>query len=139
MKKILLILLPILCLFSFFNIAWASYIFSDHKTEIHYCRDGECWVDEWIEYIKESDLDGLEKEWKASVYVQKILAYLLTFLKLLAIILIIYAWFLMLTAVWDEEKFKKWKTIIIFTIIWLIIIYLAWPIVTFIIWIFTSA
>lgn len=140
MKKILFILLSILCSFSLFGIAWASSIFSDDEMEIHYCKDYSCWLIEWLKYIKASLVGSwIETQWTASDYIQRILIYLLTFLKLFAIILIIYAWFVMLTSIGNEERFKKWKTIIIFTIIWLIIIYLAWPIVTFIIWIFTNS
>ena len=39
----------------------------------------------------------------------------------------------MLTAAWDEDKAKKSKTIIVFAIIGLLIIYLAWPITNFVI------
>ena len=54
-------------------------------------------------------------------------------ISIIAVILIIYAWFNMLTAAWDEDKAKKSKTIIVFAIIGLLIIYLAGPITNFVI------
>jgi hypothetical protein len=65
-------------------------------------------------------------------------AYLLSFLAIIAVIIIIYAWFNILTAAWEEEKVKNSKKMIMYAIIWLAVIYLAWPITRFIIWIFSS-
>lgn len=55
------------------------------------------------------------------------------FLYILAVIVVIYAGFLILTAAGDEEKVKKAKNIIIFAIIGLVVIYLAGAIVTWLI------
>jgi hypothetical protein len=56
------------------------------------------------------------------------------FLYLAAVLYWLYWWFLILTAASDEEKVKKWKTIIIQALIWLVVIYLAWPIINFFLW-----
>jgi hypothetical protein len=52
------------------------------------------------------------------------------------ITLYVFYWaFNILTASWDEEKVKKWRTIITHALIWFIVVFLTWSIVKFI---FTS-
>lgn len=66
--------------------------------------------------------------------IQSYLEISLNFLYLVAVIYWIFGWFKILTA-WDEdEKVKSWKTIIIQSLIWILIIFLAWPIVEIFIW-----
>ena len=137
MKKLLIILASIFILFSWINIAEA-WIFSNDSVEIPYCEWNECWLKESLDLIKNSDLDWVILEWTASDYIQRVIVYVLTFLKLTAVIIIIYAWFNMLTAAWDEEKAKKSKTMIVYAIIWLAIIYLAGPITTFVLNVFSQ-
>ena len=132
MKKIITLLISTFIVFSFWFLNQTSAsIFWNSNTEIKYCDEGECSLQQWVEYTKW--VEWLITEWTASAYIQKIVVYVLTFLKLIAVILIIYAWFNMLTAAWDENKEKKSKTIIVFAIIGLLIIYLAWPITNFVI------
>jgi len=57
--------------------------------------------------------------------------YILTFLGLLAVIMIIYAGFLMLTAGGDEKQVGKAKTLIIWAGVGIIIILLSYAIVSF--------
>jgi hypothetical protein len=141
MKKVLIFLfsslLFLLACFSFANADFWSDLFGSNK-EIPYCSWNDCWLEQWVNQVKTSGISGIITTWTASGYIQRIIAYLLTFLKLVAVIIIIYAWFNMLTAAWDEEKFKSSRKIIIFAIIWLVIIYLAWPITSFVIGIFTK-
>ena len=134
MKKIFLFVISVFISFVLLNNVDAS-IFWSNNSNIPYCNWDECSLEKWVEYAKW--VDWVVTTWTASEYVQKIVVYLLSFLKLVAVILIIYAWFNMLTSAWDEEKAKKSKTIIVFAIIWLLIIYLAWPITNFIIDILT--
>ncbi len=132
MKKIITLLISFLVIFSFgFFSETSASIFWSSNTEIKYCDDWECSLQQGVEYTKW--VEWLITEWTASAYIQKIVVYVLTFLKLIAVILIIYAWFNMLTSAWDEDKAKKSKTIIVFAIIGLLIIYLAWPITNFVI------
>ena len=139
MKKIFLLLASFFLLFSFFNPIDASNIFQSWNPEIPYCRWDDCWLKEGIEHVKNSWIDWLITDWTASSYIQRILVYLLTFLRLVAVIIFIYAGFNMLTAWWDEEKFNKSKTMMIYAIIWIAIVFLAWPITNFIIDIFTKS
>lgn len=134
MKKIVLILLSsIILIFSFWISVDAFSIFWGQKSEIPYCQWNDCWLEQGIDLIKNSWIDWLYTEWTASEWIQRILIYILSFLRLIMILVIIYAWFNMLTAWWDEDKFNKSKTILQYSIIWLVIVFLAWPITNFII------
>jgi len=93
----------------------------------------------WIEKIDEDIKwwDGVitaGDEWRfLADNVSWIVSNFLMFLYILAVIVVIYAGFLILTAAGDEEKVKKAKNIIIFAIIGLVVIYLAGAIVTWLI------
>lgn len=138
MKKIITLLISFFILISFWFLNQTSAsIFWSSNTEIKYCDSWECSLEQWVEYA--SWVEWVVTSWTASAYIQKIVVYVLSFLKLLAVLIIIYAWFNMLTAAWDEDKAKKSKTIIVFAIIWLLIIFLAWPITTFVIDVLTWA
>lgn len=55
--------------------------------------------------------------------------FLMTFLYLIAVMYALWGGFQILTAGWDDEKVKKWKTILIQWAMWLLVIWLAWTIV----------
>lgn len=133
MKKIILLLLIWFLFIVNFNFDVNASIFwwTTAPTPV-YCKSGtSCWITEWINQVK--DANWLPTNTKFSDYVQDIVVYLLKFLAIVATLLIIYAWFNLLTSVWDEEKSKKSKSIIIYALLWLLIIFLAWPITNFII------
>lgn len=142
MKKIILII----CLvFSFFMISNQNTFAKDGKIfwqeeEIPYCKGNDCSLKKWINEVKwkVDDIYYDNNKW-FSGYIQDIIAYVLTFLYFITVVIIIYAWFNMLTASWDEEKAAKSKKIIIYAITWLIIIYLAWPITNFVLDMFNQA
>lgn len=140
MKKYLLIIgFTLIWLLSFLHTSLASAnIFWWNNQKIPYCTWNECWLQQWVEQVKSSGIMWIITEWTASWYIQRVVIYILWFLSIIAVILIIYAWFNMLTSAWDDEKAKKSKTIIIYSIIWLVIIFLAWPITTFVIWVLTN-
>lgn len=133
MKYIIHLVLFLLVSISSFSFVWntcnANEIFSNTTNEIPY-DNGGTWLQDGIDEVKK--LDNLQTEWDASTYISGIVVYLLSFIYLIAVILIIYAWFNLLTWVWDEEKAKKSKTMIIYVVIWISIIFLANPIVWFI-------
>lgn len=54
--------------------------------------------------------------------IAKVIQYMTGFIGIISIILIIYAAFLILTSGWDEAKVKKWKSVIKFIFIWIILI-----------------
>lgn len=114
---------------------WANAAFSIRDSgaapTVRYCQGDECGLQEWTEIIKNS-LSDIETERTASEYIQDIVAYLLTFLALIAVIYIIYAGFNILIWNGDEEKLKKSRQTIVYVLLWLIVIFLAWPITLFI-------
>ena len=61
------------------------------------------------------------------------------FLFFVTVVIIIWAWVVILTSAWNDDKVENAKKIIINCIIWLIVIFLAYPIARFIIWIFDQA
>lgn len=120
----------ILIWISFFS-GWAhAWIFSNDRSDIPYCDTWDCWLEQWIDAV--DWVDAVVNDRPASQYIQDVVEYILWFLALIAVLVIIYSWFVLLTAAWDEDKAKKTKTIILYAIVWLIIIFLAGPIVEFV-------
>ena len=68
-----------------------------------------------------------------SQFIQNIVSYLLGFVALIAVLLIIWAGFMILTAAGDEAKVKKAYKTIIYVIIGIVVMYLAYSIVLFVI------
>ena len=99
--------------------------------DVRYCNSWDCGLQEWIDAL-ETWLDDIETSRSASEYIQDIVRYLLTFVSLIAVIYIIYAWFQILIWWGDEEKMKSSKQTIIYVIIGVILMWLAWPITKFI-------
>lgn len=60
---------------------------------------------------------------------------LMTFLYILAVAYALWGWFQILTAGWDEEKVKKWKTILIQWAIWLLVIFISGSLVKWVLWV----
>lgn len=118
-KKIFVLLF----LFSFY-FQVNAWIFSDQWT-IPYSSS---WYEGWVNEIKDH-LTNIETTKTLSEYIQDIVKYLLTFISIVAVVYIIYAWFRVLTSNWSEDSLKKSRTTIVYVIIWIIIIWLAWSIV----------
>lgn len=113
-------------------------IFKDNDQEIQYCNNAwECGLEEGIQKLQ--TIESIETQKSASEYIQDVVSFSLTFLAIVAVIYIIYAWFNILISAGDEEKMKKSKTTIIFVIIGLIIIFFATPILSFVLNIFDVA
>ncbi len=58
-------------------------------------------------------------------FVQSAVNWILALLWLISIIILVYWGFLMVTAAWDEWKYKKWFTILKQAVIWLILIWVS--------------
>jgi hypothetical protein len=54
-----------------------------------------------------------------------------SFVWIIVILMIIYAWFTVLTWAWDEEKLKRAKTSILYIAIWILILIINYLILTF--------
>jgi len=133
MKKIILVLIFIISSFYFLNTNGGGLGIFTENADIIYCNDPTkpCSLSWWIDIVA-TWIDDIEKTDKASVYIQRIVIYLLTFVSLIAILYIIYAWFKILTSAGDEEVQKSQKKTIISVAVWIIIMWLAYAIVKFI-------
>lgn len=60
--------------------------------------------------------------------------YITGFLWITTVLLIIFAWFMILTSWWDEGKIKKWKATIKYIAIWLLLIITSTILFNLIIW-----
>lgn len=72
-------------------------------------------------------------EWTADQAIMNLVQTLATFLSLLAVLFALWGWFNILTAAWDEEKVKKWKTILVQALLWLVVIWLSYSIVNWLV------
>ncbi|QFR38760.1 hypothetical protein A9Q91_00815 [Candidatus Gracilibacteria bacterium 28_42_T64] len=135
MKKFLKLMILPLLIFSIsgMSISHAGFlddVFNDSSSaEIPYCKGGdkECGFLNGIEETKGIVNDTVFDR-SASDYIQDIVAFLLGFVAIIAVIMIIYAGFNILTGAGDEEKVKKAKMTIVYVVIGIIVIYLAGPI-----------
>lgn len=135
-------------IFSFWTVSaysvtvWGSNsnIFNEgnNSWKVPYCNNGDCSFEKWVETIKNSDLATIKREWTAVSYIQDVVNYVLGFLFAITVIFIIWAWVMILTAAWNDDRVEKAKKIIIHAIIWLCVIFLAYPISSFVIDIFTN-
>ena len=79
-----------------------------------------------------NNISDINKDKKFSDYIQGVIAYLLSFLSLIVVILILWAGFKILTAGDDTDKVKSAKSTIVYALIGVVLIFLAWAITTFI-------
>ena len=101
---------------------WSSFLWFANVQSF----DAWIWkVDPAIEWSQET----------ADKAIQSIVANLITFLYLVAVLYGLWGWFNILTAWGDEEKVKKWKSILIQALMWIVVIWLASSIVW---WLLTS-
>ena len=77
-------------------------------------------VDEWLIW---------DETWDIWNWIVNTMTYLLGFLALVWVIWAIYAGFQILTAWWDDEKVKNWKKTLLFTLIWIFVIWIAWALI----------
>lgn len=103
----------------------------------------DAWTQNWDDNFWDGNIQQTTKynPWNGSqtfakdnllTAVKKFVNWLLWSLSLIALILCLWWWFQMLTASWDEWKYKKWFTILKQAWIWLAVIALSWMIVSII-------
>lgn len=138
MKKIVLLFVWVLVCISSFQSTFALDIFTN-TNEIIYCRDGDdCSLEKGTDIVKDG-INDIEKDRRFSVWIQDVVKYLLTFISIIAVIYVIYAWFKVLTSAGNDDEVKKSKTTITSVLIWMVIIWLAYAIVTWILWVLAFA
>jgi len=132
MKKVLSLILLVLISLSYWFQVSASSLFED-KNKVLYCADSsDCNIDKWTEVVK-NWINWLETTVNFSQFVQNIVMFLLTFISIIAVVYIIYAWFNILISRWSEDVHKKQKSTIFSIVIWIVLIWMSYTIVTFII------
>ncbi len=107
---------------SFYWLVWGLSLFQTTITDAA--------IDLWWSKVQDT------MKWSTEAVdqsVQTLITAALAFLYLLAVIYWLWGGFNILTAGWDEEKVKKWKTIIIHAIVWLIVIWLVGSIIQWVV------
>ncbi len=75
-------------------------------------------------------IEAPKLEWAMGI-ITTLINWLNGFLWIIIVLLIIYAWFLVLTWGWDEEKTSKAKNIIFYAFIWLLVLIMSYLLLTF--------
>lgn len=88
---------------------------------------------DWPQWIDTIWTDG-DQEWGLVQVIKNFINWVLWILALIVLVIVLVWWFQMVTASGNEEKYKKWFTILKHAGIWLVIIWLAWFLVTIIFW-----
>jgi len=138
--KIIYKILIILSLVVFTNISYAGFsdLFWNSSPKVNItCSWKDCNIKTWVEEVKNT-VNWIETEKSLSEYIQWVAVYIISFLSVIAVLYIIYAWFRILTWAWDEEVLKKQKSTILYVVLWIAVIWLAYPLTLFIIWIFNQ-
>lgn len=73
------------------------------------------------------------------LFVKNLINKILTFLSLITIALIIWWGFQMITAAWEDGKYKKWFTIVKQAAIWLLIIWTSALVINIVFWLITTS
>ena len=82
----------------------------------------------WFEKVSNKLKWDEFSDWKIETWIFLVVWYILNFLYLIAFIWIVWSAFTIMTATWDDEKVKTWRKRIIYTFIWVLIIFLAYTI-----------
>lgn len=125
------ILILIVSLYLFGGIVFADSTFMSNETAQPYCswQDWvDCSLDSWVNTVSKW-VNDIEQHKKFTQKVQDITSYAIWFIALLGVLYIIYAWFGILTDSWDWAKVKKSKSIITYVLLWIVVIFLAYPII----------
>lgn len=93
----------------------------------------------WVIWVGWVDLPGVdpnattaESDALVGSVIQTAVNRVLWILAFIALLILMYAWFLMLTAAGDDEKYNKWFNILKQVALWLVFIGLAWLVVSMI-------
>jgi len=115
-----------------YAIVWFVVIkFARKLVEVTYWTlNPACHNSFWFNFISWSCLQDARISWFSSL-VATIINWVNSFIWIIMLIMIMYAWSLVLLSAWDEEKLKKAKSIILYVIIWVTILVFNYLILTF--------
>jgi hypothetical protein len=102
------------------------------SNSVQLCGSDNCTVKQWALKINHKVTD-IERERTFFDYVQSVLWFVVSFIYIIGTIYIIYAWFLLL--MWTGDIIASWKakSNIIYVMVWLVVIYMAHPIMKWLI------
>jgi len=89
-----------------------------------------CQTGFWFNFISWSCLVDAKISWFTAIIVQ-IINWINSFVWIIMLIMIMYAWSLVLLSAWDEDKLKKAKSIILYVILWMVLLVFNYLILTF--------
>lgn len=106
-------------------------------SKVNYCNSNDpssskyCSIDQGTAIVKNGVKD-IQTQDKASVYLQKVVTYLLFFLGIVAVLYLIFAGFTIMTSSGEDDKVKKAKGTVGYVLGGIVLIFLAYSIVKFI-------
>ncbi len=109
------------------------------SSDIPYCdgSDDNCSLNWWLQRTDQALGNNITNQ-PLSAFVGDIVLYFLSFVSLIAVAYILYAWFRIMTSGGDEESTKKAKNIILYVFIGIVLMWLAYAIVNIIVWILSD-
>lgn len=113
---------------------WSWSCGSANPSQIQFCSDGSCTLS-WGSIAVQGAVGDLFTKKSISVFVTDLVRYFLSFVTIVAVVYVLWAWFQLMVSGGDEEAAKKARKIIIYVIAGIVLMWLAYWIVTLIIWV----
>lgn len=133
-KYIFMFIASILLLFSFVNWIWwfdlSNNILNNNQSNVVTNMEDDVlrsWVWDlwwWVEWIATSS--WTDYQWWFVDFLSKIINYFLAILSLVVLAYLLYHWFLMVTAAWNDDKYNKWASWVKYALIALLWIWVSW-------------
>lgn len=124
-RKMLLVFVPCVCLL--------GSAFAVDNSQSLFNADGNLWYDGEAEEVNLIWTDNQQQDAFVNV-VKWWVNWVLGILALIALIIIMYGGFLMVTSAGNDDSYSKWFTILKYAAVWLILIGIAWFVVSIIFW-----
>ncbi len=104
---------------------WREDVIKEHKNNIFYSLLWLVFV--WLIWLwKDIVFDWVNIQTKAKGFFNSMAEFILMFAWPIAIFFLIMAWYYFITANWDEDKIKKWKSIIVNVVLWFVILLMSY-------------
>jgi hypothetical protein len=113
-----------------FWITFSSFWFAVDNDKSVFTDTSDSGEAKWVNLI---DTNTQQKDAFVNV-VKWAVNWVLGILALIALLVIMYWWFEMVTSAWNEDSYNKWFTILKYAAIGLVLIWVAWFIVSLIFW-----
>lgn len=132
MKKILILLTILL---SFWTISVSAMEVDNIKEDFDFYLDANKIVWNFDENLDETEISTTDFsiEWWFKTTIYNWVKNISTILFLISIFAIVYGWLMMTLSAWEDEKIKKAKDIIKWSMLWFLALISAWAIITIVI------